>query len=84
VLESQGLAAATVRRKLTAVSSLLQYLCNENAVEANPAAGVKRPGEGANEGKTSALSDPPSARRTATTGRVHCSRAVWASSSSMR
>ncbi|UYV12378.1 MAG: tyrosine-type recombinase/integrase [Phycisphaera sp.] len=51
------LAPATIRRKLSAVSSLYDYLCNENAVESNPVAGVKRPTEGANEGKTPALSD---------------------------
>jgi len=57
VLESASLASATVRRKLSAVSSLYDYLCNENAVESNPVAGVKRPTEGSNEGKTPALSD---------------------------
>ncbi len=57
LLESEQLAPATVRRKLSAVSSLYDYLCNENAVESNPVAGVKRPTEGANEGKTPALSD---------------------------
>lgn len=56
-LEARGQAAATVRRRLSAVSSLFDYLCNENAVENNPVAGVKRPTEGANEGKTPALSD---------------------------
>ena len=56
-LEGQELAAATIRRKLSAVSSLFDYLCNENAVESNPVAGVKRPSEDANEGKTPALSD---------------------------
>ena len=56
-LEAQELAAATIRRKLSAVSSLFDYLCNENAVESNPVAGVKRPSEDANEGKTPALSD---------------------------
>ena len=56
-LEARGQAAATVRRRLSAVSSLFDYLCNENAVENNPVAGVKRPTEGSNEGKTPALSD---------------------------
>ena len=56
-LEGQALAPATIRRKLSAVSSLFDYLCNENAVESNPVAGVKRPTEGSNEGKTPALSD---------------------------
>ena len=57
VLESEDLAPATIRRKLSSVSSLYDYLCNENAVETNPVAGVKRPTEGSNEGKTPALSD---------------------------
>jgi len=51
------LGAATRRRKLSALSSLFEYLCEANAVVHNPVAGVKRPGEGANEGKTPALSD---------------------------
>ena len=57
LLESEDLAPATVRRKLSSVSSLYDYLCNENAVENNPVSGVKRPTEGSNEGKTPALSD---------------------------
>jgi len=52
-----GAAPATVRRKLAAVSSLFEYLCDRNAVAANPAAGVQRPKEGANQGKTPAISD---------------------------
>ena len=56
-LEAQELAASTIRRKLSDISSLYEYLCNENAVDHNPVAGVKRPGEGSNEGKTPALSD---------------------------
>lgn len=55
--EARSLAPTTIRRKLSAVSSLFDYLCNANAVESNPVAGVKRPTEGANEGKTPALSD---------------------------
>lgn len=50
-------APATVRRKLAAVSSLFDYLCNANAVFGNPASGVQRPKEGANQGKTPAISD---------------------------
>lgn len=50
-------APATVRRKIAAVSSLFEYLCDRNAVVANPVAGVKRPKEGANQGKTPAISD---------------------------
>lgn len=52
-----GLAPSTIRRKLSAVSSLFDHLCNENAVSHNPVAGVKRPAADANEGKTPALSD---------------------------
>ena len=57
LLISEELATATIRRKLSSISSLYDYLCNENAVETNPVAGVKRPTEGTNEGKTPALSD---------------------------
>jgi len=46
-----------VRRQLAAVSSLFDYLCDRNAVAANPASGVARPKEGANQGKTPAISD---------------------------
>ncbi len=56
-LEAHELAPATIRRKLSAVSSLFDHLCNENAVETNPVAGVKRPAADNNEGKTPALSD---------------------------
>ncbi len=57
VLESRDLAAATIRRKLSAVASLFDHLCNENAVSHNPVSGVKRPVADNNEGKTPALSD---------------------------
>lgn len=57
VLEAQGLSAATRRRKLAALSSLYRALCEANAVLHNPVDGVARPKEGANEGKTPALSD---------------------------
>ncbi len=56
-LEAGELAAATICRKLSAVSSLFDHLCNENAVTHNPVSGVKRPGVDCNEGKTPALSD---------------------------
>jgi len=55
LLEERELAASTVRRKLSALSSLFDHLCECNAVSDNPVHGVKRPGEGANEGKTPAL-----------------------------
>ena len=56
-LESRTLAASTVRRKLSALSALFDYLCEKNAMPDNPVHGVKRPSEGANEGKTPALGD---------------------------
>jgi site-specific recombinase XerD len=57
VLEHRELAPATIRRKLSAVASLFDHLCNENCVTHNPVAGVKRPIADNNEGKTPALSD---------------------------
>jgi site-specific recombinase XerD len=57
-LEQRSLAATTTRRKLSAVSSLFDHLCNENAVTHNPVAGVKRPPvDCVSEGRTPALSD---------------------------
>jgi site-specific recombinase XerD len=51
------LSPATVRRKLSALSSLYQYLCEKNAVPLNPVKGVQRPKANNNEGTTPALSD---------------------------
>lgn len=56
-MERRALQAATIRRKLAAVSELFDFLCEENSIARNPVNGVKRPREGANEGKTPALSD---------------------------
>ncbi len=56
-LETRTLEASTVRRKLSAVASLFDYLCECNAVPFNPANGVKRPNQGTNEGKSPALGD---------------------------
>jgi len=57
-LKARELAPATVRRKLAAVSSLFEHLCNVNAVSHNPVSGVKRPAtDDPGEGKTPALSD---------------------------
>jgi site-specific recombinase XerD len=56
VLEQRKLAPATVRRKLSALADLYNYLCDCNAVPHNPVNGVERPTQGANEGKTPALS----------------------------
>jgi integrase/recombinase XerD len=56
-LEARGLKGASVRRKLSALSSLFDYLCERNAVSGNPVDGVKRPKVKSNEGKTPALGD---------------------------
>jgi hypothetical protein len=56
-LERRTLARATIRRKLSALSSLFQYLCEKNAVAHNPVDGVKRPTAHVSEGATPALSD---------------------------
>ena len=41
-LVSRELGASTIRRKLAALSSLYAYLCDRNAVESNPVAGVSQ------------------------------------------
>jgi len=61
-IETRELAPATVRRKLSALSSLFDYLCEKNAVTHNPVNGVKRPMANSNEGTTPALSDSQARR----------------------
>jgi site-specific recombinase XerD len=56
-MESRSLGGATTRRKLSALSSLFDYLCERNAVVGNPVDGVKRPATNNNEGSTPALGD---------------------------
>jgi site-specific recombinase XerD len=56
-LEERNLAPATIRRKLASISSLFDYLCEQNAVLHNPVLGVKRPAANNNEGTTPALGD---------------------------
>ncbi len=56
-LQSRSLEPSSVRRKLSALASLFDYLCESNAVPYNPADGVKRPNAGASEGKSPALGD---------------------------
>ncbi len=51
------LSPASIRRKLSALSSLFDYLCERNAVAGNPVDGVKRPTANGNEGSTPALGD---------------------------
>ena len=56
-IERQKLAGSTIRRKLAALASLYEYLCETNAVTHNPVKGVKRPRVDSYEGKTPALGD---------------------------
>jgi site-specific recombinase XerD len=56
-LEGQALAGSSIRRKLAALSSLFEYLCEKNAVDFNPVKGAKRPKIEGYEGKTPALGD---------------------------
>jgi len=61
-LEGRGQARATIRRKLSALSSLFDYLCDQNTITHNPVKGVKRPKQPTTEGKTPALSDDQARR----------------------
>ncbi len=61
-LESRALAGNSIRRKLAALSSLFDYLCEANAVTHNPVKGVKRPKVESYEGKTPALGDAQARR----------------------
>lgn len=61
-MEVRSLGAATIRRKLSALSSLFDYLCERNAVLGNPVDGVKRPATNNNEGSTPALGDAQARR----------------------
>lgn len=56
------LSAASVRRKLSALSSLFNYLCERNAVLGNPVDGVKRPLANSNEDSAPALGDAQARR----------------------
>jgi site-specific recombinase XerD len=56
-LVRQGLANDTIRRKLSALSSLYAYLCERQAVGQNPVLGVKRPRSLNRDGVTPALGD---------------------------
>lgn len=59
---SGGLSGASIRRKLSALSSLFDYLAERNAVSGNPVHGVKRPKAASGEGRTPALSDAQARR----------------------
>ncbi len=56
-LEGRGNGPATIRRKLAAIASLFDHLCESNAVTHNPVRGVKRPRSESGEGKTPAIAD---------------------------
>jgi integrase/recombinase XerD len=56
-LEQRALAHSSIRRKLSALSALFDYLCEHNAVAGNPVDGVKRPMANGNEGTPPALGD---------------------------
>jgi integrase/recombinase XerD len=56
-LDARKLAASSVRRKLSALSSLYEFLTDQNAVPTNPLKGVKRPKVDSYEGKTPAIAD---------------------------
>jgi integrase/recombinase XerD len=56
-LELRTLAGATIRRKLSALSSLFDALCEANAVQGNPVDGVKRPKVSSQKGSTPAIGD---------------------------
>lgn len=53
---------ATIRAKLSALSSLFEYLCEKNSVPHNPVKGVKRPSAEGSEGKTPAIGDAQARR----------------------
>lgn len=52
-----ALLSSAISRKLAALSSLYEYLCENNTVAANPVDGVKRPRIDSAEGKTPAIGD---------------------------
>ena len=50
-------SGSLIRRKLAALSSLFDYLCDKQAIASNPVRGLKRPKANNNEGATQALGD---------------------------
>ncbi|MBV8056880.1 MAG: hypothetical protein JO071_16765 [Deltaproteobacteria bacterium] len=61
-LEKRELAHSSIRRKLSVLSALFDYLCEHNAVTGNPVDGVKQPMANGNEGSTPALGDAQARR----------------------
>jgi len=55
-LQASGLSPSTLRRKLSALSSLLEQLVDEQLIPFNPSRGVRRPRQESREGRTPALS----------------------------
>lgn len=53
----RGLGGSTIRHRLASLASLLEYLCEKNAVTHNPVKGVERPKSESGEGKTPAIGD---------------------------
>lgn len=56
-LKNRDLSGSTIRNRLASISSLFEYLCDQNAVTHNPVKGVKRPSVDSYEGKSPALGD---------------------------
>jgi integrase/recombinase XerD len=56
-LDARQLAPGSIRRKMSALSSLYEFLTDKNAVATNPVKGVKRPKVDSYEGKTPAIAD---------------------------
>jgi integrase/recombinase XerD len=56
-LDARELAPGSIRRKMSALSSLYGFLTDKNAVATNPVKGVKRPKVDSYEGKTPAIAD---------------------------
>lgn len=61
-LEGRGLSDSTIRRKLSALASFFDALCERNAVRDDPVHGVERPKASSHEGLTPALSDAQARR----------------------
>lgn len=61
-LKRRAHSPATIRAKLSALSSLFEYLCEKNSVAHNPVKGVERPAADNNEGKTPAIGDAQARR----------------------
>ena len=56
-LLNRSLSSMSIRHRLSALSSLFEYLCDKNTVMHNPVKGVKRPAVESYEGKTPAIGE---------------------------